>query len=78
MPRSYYIENAAWKSLDDYCKRNPKPRLSPRMRHRCKIWIASCIQDYIMVGPDYENDLWVIDDVSAMRMIDYAHRTINE
>jgi len=31
-----------------------------------------------MVGPDYENDLWVIDDVSAMRMIDYAHRTINE
>lgn len=72
------MEALAWRTLDEYVKFHPKPRLTPRMRHRCKLWLRSHIPAHVSIdgiAPDY---YYPLNDQEGRVMVENAERTINE
>lgn len=77
--RDQLIEKLAWRSLDRFCMDNPKPRLSPRTKHRCKLWLRERVSGNIdLDGPNMDTIYFPIDEHSKIAMLDYARRTLDD
>lgn len=72
------MEAIAWRTLDEYVKFHPKPRLTPRMLHRCKIWLRSHIPSIVNIKGAADDYFYPLNDHDGQIMVEYAERTMDE
>jgi len=78
MPRSQILETLAWNVLDKYVRDNPKPRMSARFRHRCKLWLIQYISEHIGLEGIALDFVTPLEQNRIDQMLDYAQRTLNQ
>ncbi len=69
------LEKIAWRTVDEWCKTHPKPRLSPRQKHRAKIWARGRIGSARGMNP--EVDYLHLDEYQGQDMVSSAMRDID-
>jgi hypothetical protein len=78
MPRHQLLEILAWNTLDKYIRDNPKPRMSARFRHRCKLWLIQYISEHVALEGLAHDYITPLDQHRTDQMLDYAQRTLNQ
>ncbi len=72
------LEMIAWRSVDEYIKGHPKPRLSAKTKHRCKLWVRQHISSGLLREVNINTYFYPIDDYYGEEMLNYAQRTLDD
>ena len=75
--RTLLLEKLAWATLDDYIHKNPKPRMSPRERHRAKMWLVSFIDGNFELSDEMPIVPANLTDRRVMEMINYTKQNVD-